>query len=280
SMHAPSPLHLALESLPNDNIYRILSHIDPIDRVRVQKCSQRMKSAIEQSDLNETAIHFNSKYEIDEKVLEQVIGLHHFQSLNVHLYKHMQPSVLNLVQRFKGENRSFHLFYFTPDLETIIELPRMKTLEIDSYFMAISDYFSADQILQIIGKDHEDIVLPMKLFRPDDLFRIIRAVQANGRVRALTLHVPSVNFYRNFLRLMDIQEGIHNLLNISDANSPIDLGRMVSDPGRTDFMSYYLSYGPGYLRINSTNSNIHRVCIVKETLPQYLSPSHNFTLPS
>ncbi|GMT33848.1 hypothetical protein PFISCL1PPCAC_25145, partial [Pristionchus fissidentatus] len=324
------PMPLTLETLPRENLYRILSHIDLKDRVRVRECSQNMKSAIEQSDfittklaiyferdamrcprlyfgdkqecitakinelrdlqnrqsqmfriaqINELTMHFDEAV-INEKVLEQVIGPFQFLTLNVHVHKIMQPSVLRLIQRFEGGNMSFHICCFAPDLQTIIDLPRMKNLIIESNNVALSDYINSEKVLQIIGKDHEYTVLPMKPFKPEHLFRIIREVQSNDRVKGLTLHVSSLNFQYNFLNAIGIREEGANLLNISDANSPIVLGQMIRPLGRMNILNYYLSYGPGYLCVRSKNHGIYRISIVKETLPEDAIPSHNFTLPS
>ncbi|GMT33846.1 hypothetical protein PFISCL1PPCAC_25143, partial [Pristionchus fissidentatus] len=326
------PMPFTLETLPIENLYRILSHIDLKDRVRVRECNTTMREAIEQSDFIATKLviyfdgetmacprlYFGDKSEcitskinelrdlysrqsrmfrvarigeleikfdtcvIDETVLEQVIGQVQFQSLIVHLHKIkiMQPSVLKLVQRFEGENRRFHTCCFAPDPQMIIELPRIKNLVIESDGVALRDHFNPDHILQIIGKDHEDIVVPMKLFKPNDMFRIIRAVHSNDRVKSLSLHVSSLNFQYNFLKSIGIREEGANLINISDANSPINLGQMMKSQGRINITNYYLSHGPGYLRIHSKNRGIHRIYIVKETLPQDAIPYHNFSLPS
>ncbi|GMT33847.1 hypothetical protein PFISCL1PPCAC_25144, partial [Pristionchus fissidentatus] len=255
------PLHLTLESLPNENLFRILSHINPIDRVRVRKCSQRMKSAIEQCDLitNEIAIHFHSDGDlviffgeyngclrmkadyteshslkeltqrqsglfrrartdelainfhdhiVDDEILEQAIRPINFISLKIHCHKMMQQCAINMIRRCEGKQLSMNLCCFRPDLQMIIDLPPMDNLVIQSAEIPIEERFEEHQILQIISKNHANLVLPLKCYVPKSatILRILQAAQSNEKVNSFSLHVAYINFTREFMQSMNLEE--------------------------------------------------------------------------
>ncbi|GMT26657.1 hypothetical protein PFISCL1PPCAC_17954 [Pristionchus fissidentatus] len=153
---------------------------------------------------------------VEEATMRNVTGLLDFQSFSLQFSSRNQPSVMDFVRSSKKRIDSLEVEYFIPDLQEILQLPRM------SYFCLerMSRRYADEQVLAIAGREHATLSLRVNLLQTQTLLSLIEIVRRSKLIQTIRIDVPTAYFHE-FLASFGLHEERQRLMDVSDPASPV-----------------------------------------------------------
>ncbi|GMT12143.1 hypothetical protein PFISCL1PPCAC_3440, partial [Pristionchus fissidentatus] len=175
----------------------------------------------------------------DESVLDKIATVIDFRSISLQVHFQLRPSTMAFARRSGRPITCFVTENFSPDPLMLAQLPKMELLQV-----WLSDYhFSDKEIIDIVSKEHGEMVLPGNLSDPRTVRRLIEIVTASDRIDSLIVRV-STEYVHSFLNSIYLREDGGQLVDYINAHRP-DTWLEFDE----SYPKYYFDYGVGNLCI-------------------------------